>query len=153
MSGEDDEELDADFGSASKKRRKSVKAKKSAANKCAYQYAVSLTLNVNSKMRCFLILFAFCFDRVSTAVNAILQKLCTILGFLKDLLLVERLSDSCVLQLVKTSFTTFLVDNIQLLQLKAISLICGVLKSVPSVSIKKKICTLCFPFLLTACSL
>ncbi|RVW30416.1 Sister chromatid cohesion protein SCC2 [Vitis vinifera] len=92
---EDDEELDADFGSASKKRRKSVKAKKSAANK------------------------------VSTAVNAILQKLCTILGFLKDLLLVERLSDSCVLQLVKTSFTTFLVDNIQLLQLKAISLICG----------------------------
>lgn len=99
LEGEDDEEPDADFGSASKKRRKSVKAKKSAANK------------------------------VSAAVNTILQKLCTILGFLKDLLLVERLSDSCVLQLVKTSFTTFLVDNIQLLQLKAISLICGIFYS------------------------
>lgn len=46
FSGEDDEELDADFGSASKKRRKSVKAKKSAANKCAYQYAVSLASKI-----------------------------------------------------------------------------------------------------------
>lgn len=68
----------------------------------------------------------FCFDRVSTAVNTILQKMCTILGLLKDLLLIERLPDSCILQLVKTSFSTFLVDNIQLLQLKAIGLICGV---------------------------
>lgn len=59
-------------------------------------------------------------------MNNILQKMCTILGLLKDLLLIERLSDSCILQLVKTSFTTFLVDNIQLLQLKAIGLICGV---------------------------
>lgn len=83
-------------------------------------------------MRCLLILSAICLDRVPAAVNTILQKLCTILSFLKDLLLVERLSDSCVLQLVKTSFTTFLVDNIQLLQLKAINLICGVLKSVLS---------------------
>lgn len=67
--------------------------------------------------------------RVSAAVNAIFQKLCTILVLLKDLLLVERLSDSCILQLVKTCFTTFLVDNIHLLQLKAIVLISGVLKS------------------------
>lgn len=59
-------------------------------------------------------------------MNSILQKLCTILGLLKDLLLIEKLSDSCILQLVKTSFTTFLVDNIQLLQLKAIGLLSGV---------------------------
>lgn len=38
----------------------------------------------------------------------------------------ERLSDSCMLQLIRTSFSTFLVDNIQILQLKAISLICTV---------------------------
>ncbi|XP_040966550.1 sister chromatid cohesion protein SCC2 isoform X1 [Gossypium hirsutum] len=76
---DDDEEPDAELGSASKKRRstKTAKAKKSALNK------------------------------VSGAVNAILQKLCTILGLLKDLLLIEKLSDSCVLQLLKTSFTTF----------------------------------------------
>lgn len=64
--------------------------------------------------------------RVSSSVNTILQKMCAILGLLKDLLLIERLSDSCILQLVKTSFTTFLVDNIQLLQLKAIGLLSGV---------------------------
>ncbi|XP_039067046.1 sister chromatid cohesion protein SCC2-like isoform X2 [Hibiscus syriacus] len=97
----DDEEPDAELGSASKKRRttKSAKAKKSALNK------------------------------VSGAMHAILQKLCTILGLLKDLLLIEKLSDSCVLQLLKTSFTTFLVDNIQLLQLKAIGLITGIFYS------------------------
>lgn len=60
-------------------------------------------------------------------MNVILQKLCTVLGLLKDLLLIERLSDSCILQLVKTSITTFLVDNIQLLQLKAIGLLSAVL--------------------------
>jgi len=59
-------------------------------------------------------------------VNVILQKLCTVLELLKDLLLIERLSDSCILQLVKTSITTFLVDNIQLLQLKAIGLLSAV---------------------------
>lgn len=68
----------------------------------------------------------FCSCRVSSAVHSILQKLCTILGLLKDLLSIERLSDSCILQLVKTSFSTFLVDHIQLLQLKAIGLISGV---------------------------
>ncbi|MBA0683270.1 hypothetical protein Goari_024940, partial [Gossypium aridum] len=100
---DDDEEPDAELGSASKKRRstKTAKAKKSALNK------------------------------VSGAVNAILQKLCTILGLLKDLLLIEKLSDSCVLQLLKTSFTTFLVDNIQLLQLKAIGLLTGLLWKLP----------------------
>ncbi|XP_015879861.3 sister chromatid cohesion protein SCC2 [Ziziphus jujuba] len=99
---EEDEENDVEFGSASKKRRsnKTVKAKRSAA-----------------------------YNKVSASVNNILQKMCTILGLLKDLLLIERLSDSCILQLVKTSFTTFLVDNIQLLQLKAIGLICGIFYS------------------------
>ncbi|KAI8029972.1 Sister chromatid cohesion protein SCC2 [Camellia lanceoleosa] len=98
LEGEEDEEADTDFGSASKRRRtfKNAKVKKSSVNK------------------------------VSAAVNTILQKLCTILGFLKDLLTIERLSDSCIMQLLKTSFTTFLVDNIQLLQLKAISLISGI---------------------------
>lgn len=67
-----------------------------------------------------------CLCRTSSYVNTILQKMCTILGLLKDLLLIERLSDSCVLQLVKTCLTTFLVDNIQLLQLKAISVLSGV---------------------------
>ncbi|KAE8724835.1 Pearli, putative isoform 2 [Hibiscus syriacus] len=98
---DDDEEPDAELGSASKKRRstKSAKTKKSA------------------------------FNKISGAMHAILQKLCTILGLLKDLLLTEKLSDSCVLQLLKTSFTTFLVDNIQLLQLKAIGLITGIFYS------------------------
>ncbi|XP_047165717.1 sister chromatid cohesion protein SCC2 isoform X1 [Vigna umbellata] len=95
---DDYEENEAEFGSASKKRRtnKTLKLKKSASS------------------------------RISTAVNTILQKLCTVLGLLKDLLLIERLSDSCILQLVKTSITTFLVDNIQLLQLKAISLLSAI---------------------------
>ncbi|KAL5741371.1 hypothetical protein ACOSP7_028103 [Xanthoceras sorbifolium] len=97
----DEDEEPEDLGSASKRRRsvKSVKVKKSA------------------------------FNRVSGAVSSILQKLCTILGLLKDLLLIERLSDSCILQLLKTGFTTFLVDNIQLLQLKAIGLISGIFYS------------------------
>ncbi|KAF5189536.1 Sister chromatid cohesion protein scc2 [Thalictrum thalictroides] len=101
LDDDEDEEADVEFGSASKKRRsiKSVKAKKSTWNK------------------------------VPDAVNVVLQKLCTILCFLKDLLLIERLPDSCILQLLKTSFATFLVDNIQILQLKAISLICGVFSS------------------------
>ncbi|KAL5723095.1 hypothetical protein ACHQM5_006535 [Ranunculus cassubicifolius] len=98
---EEEDEGDVEFGSSGKKRRsvRSAKAKKSKWNK------------------------------VPDAVNVVLQKLCTILCFLKDLLLIERLSDSCILQLLKTSFSTFLVDNIQILQLKAISLICGVFSS------------------------
>ncbi|VVA10947.1 PREDICTED: nipped-B [Prunus dulcis] len=94
---EEDEDPDAEIGSASKKRHsiKTVKVHKSS------------------------------FNRVSAAVNNILQKMCTILGLLKDLLLIERLSDGCILQLVKTSFTTFMVNDIQLLQLKAMCLISG----------------------------
>lgn len=101
LDGDEDDDPDADIGSVGKKRRgyKTVKVKKSTGNK------------------------------VSAVVYAILQKLCTILSFLKDLLTIERLSDSCILQLVKTSFSTLLVDNIQLLQLKAINLICGVFAS------------------------
>ncbi|XP_074560939.1 sister chromatid cohesion protein SCC2 isoform X1 [Curcuma longa] len=68
-------------------------------------------------------------SKISTPVQSVLQKLCTILGFLKDLLSVERLSDSCILQLVKTSFSTFLAENVQLLQLKCINLISGVYAS------------------------
>ncbi|XP_021751674.1 sister chromatid cohesion protein SCC2-like isoform X2 [Chenopodium quinoa] len=99
--GEDDPDVEAEFGSASKKRRitKSVKVKRTMAS------------------------------RIPAAVNTVFQKLCTILGLLKDLLLVERLSDSCILQLVKTCLSTFLVDNIQLLQMKAMSLISGVFYS------------------------
>ncbi|CAN1848073.1 Sister chromatid cohesion protein SCC2 [Linum perenne] len=100
---EDDENEDheADYTPSGKRRRvqKSVKLKKSAYNK------------------------------VPSAMNAILQKLCTIIGLLKELLLTERLSDSCILQLVKTSFTTLLVDNVQLLQLKAIGLLGGIFYS------------------------
>ncbi|KAL6498572.1 hypothetical protein OROHE_026513 [Orobanche hederae] len=97
LDDEEDEEV-GDFGPSSKRRRtsKSLKARKSTAN------------------------------RMSATANVILQKLCTILSFLKQLLLLERLSDSCILQLVRTSLQTMLVDNIQLLQLKAISLIGGI---------------------------
>ncbi|KAJ9564113.1 hypothetical protein OSB04_000079 [Centaurea solstitialis] len=98
---DDEDDYDEDFGSASKRRRtaRSVKVKRAGANKA------------------------------SAAAHNILQKLCTIIGFLKDLLMIERLSDSCILQLVKTCFSTLLVDNIQLLQLKAISLIGGIFYS------------------------
>ncbi|KAI3958618.1 hypothetical protein MKW92_045245 [Papaver armeniacum] len=101
--GEEDEEENVEFGSPNKKRRgsTSVKARRPTGN------------------------------RVAAAVNAVLQKLSTILGFHRDLLVIERLPDSCILQLIKTSFSTFLVDNCQLLQLKAISLICGVFSAYP----------------------
>ncbi|ONM28008.1 PHD finger family protein [Zea mays] len=68
-------------------------------------------------------------NRVSASVYSAVQKLCLILGFLKELLTTVRLSDSCILQLAKTCFTTFLVDNMQLLQLKAIGVICTVFSS------------------------
>ncbi|KAL2898524.1 Sister chromatid cohesion protein SCC2, partial [Bienertia sinuspersici] len=98
---EDDPDAETEFGSASKRRRtaKSVKVKRTMAN------------------------------RIPAAVNTVFQKLCTILCLLKDLLLVECLSDSCILQLVKTCLSTFLVDNIQLLQMKAMSLISGIFYS------------------------
>ena len=131
-SGDEDEELDPEFGSASKKRRtvKTVKAKKSLSNKCVYLwFPYNIGLSFWQDL-CIKVMSSYCLhlclSRVSASMNSILQKLCTILGLLKDLLLIDKLSDSCILQLVKTSFTTFLVDNIQLLQLKAIGLLSGV---------------------------
>lgn len=70
---------------------------------------------------------------MSSVANVVLQKLCTILSFLKDLLSIERLSDSCILQLLRVSLQTLLVDNIQVLQLKAIGLIGGVIRSAHAV--------------------
>ncbi|PKU66619.1 sister chromatid cohesion protein SCC2 isoform X2 [Dendrobium catenatum] len=70
-------------------------------------------------------------NRVSSAVYPVAQKLCSILDFIKDLLSAVRLSDSCIFQLLKASVSTFLVDNIQLLQLKSINLLCGVFASYP----------------------
>lgn len=93
--------------------------------KCFINYCTIIKYCINLNGR--LLSFSGFFARVSAVVHAVLQKLCSLLSFFKDLLSIERLSDSCILQLVKTSFTTFLVDNIQLLQLKAINLICGVL--------------------------
>ncbi|KAG6556205.1 hypothetical protein Mapa_002146 [Marchantia paleacea] len=69
--------------------------------------------------------------RVSGSVSNVLHKLCSILGLLKDLLAVERLLDSTVLQLTKTVLATFSVDNIQLLQLKAIGVACMVFDVYP----------------------
>ncbi|GAB2216709.1 hypothetical protein Droror1_Dr00024486 [Drosera rotundifolia] len=90
--GEEEDEYEHDYGSASRKRR-NFRVKKTTAS------------------------------RLPASVNSVFQKLCTILGLLKDLLLIERLPDSCILQLIKTSLSILEVDNIQLLQLKAISLI------------------------------
>ncbi|XP_020600109.1 nipped-B-like protein A isoform X2 [Phalaenopsis equestris] len=70
-------------------------------------------------------------NKVSTLVNSVVQKLCSILDYIKDLLSAVRLSDSCIFQLLKASISTFLVDNIQLLQLKSINLLCGVFASYP----------------------
>eukprot|EP01018_Ginkgo_biloba_P006884 Gb_05661 [translate_table: standard] len=69
------------------------------------------------------------FTKVSSTVSVVLQKLCSILGLLRDLLLIERLLDSSVLQLIKTSLATFSIDNIQLLQLKAVGVACAVFSS------------------------
>ncbi|KAL6647205.1 hypothetical protein ACP70R_014642 [Stipagrostis hirtigluma subsp. patula] len=98
--GDDDEE-DMENGPVSKKRRTST----------------NLSMRKSSS------------NRVSASVYSAVQKLCLILGFLKELLTTVRLSDSCILQLAKTCFTTFLVDNMQLLQLKAIGVICTVFSS------------------------
>lgn len=55
-----------------------------------------------------------------------LHKLCSILSLLKELLPITKLLDSSVLQLTKTMLDTFGVDNIQLLQLKALGVVCTV---------------------------
>lgn len=64
------------------------------------------------------------FNKVSAPVSSVVQKLCSILGLMKDLLSTERLMDSSVLQLIKTVLATFGVENLQLLQLKAIGVTC-----------------------------
>lgn len=68
----------------------------------------------------------FDLSRQSGAVSSVLHKLCSILALLKELLPISKISDSCVLQLMKTMLDTFGVDNIQLLQLKAIGVVCTV---------------------------
>lgn len=65
-------------------------------------------------------------SRQGGAVSSVLHKLCSILSLLKELLPISKLLDSCVLQLLKTMLDTFGVDNIQLLQLKAIGVVCTV---------------------------
>jgi len=73
-------------------------------------------------------------SRQPGAVSSVLHKLCSILSLLKELIPISKLLDSCVLQLMKTMLETFGVDNIQLLQLKAMGVVCTVCVniSVPS---------------------
>ncbi|XP_057824377.2 sister chromatid cohesion protein SCC2 isoform X1 [Cryptomeria japonica] len=98
---EDDDDDDTEYGPGKKSRRK--------------------TKVLNRKLNPL--------NRVSGSVSSMLQKLCSILGLLKELLLIERLLDSSVLQLIKTSIATFAIDNIQLLQLKAIGVVCAIFSS------------------------
>lgn len=70
-------------------------------------------------------------NKVSAPVSSVLQKLCSILGSMKELLSTERLMDSSVLQLIKTVLATFGVENIQLLQLKAIGVACMMFSCYP----------------------
>ena len=60
---------------------------------------------------------------MSGLVSSVLQKICSILGLMKDLLSNQRLMDNNILQLMKTVLATFSVENIQLLQLKAIGVV------------------------------
>ncbi|CAM6093121.1 unnamed protein product [Calypogeia fissa] len=69
--------------------------------------------------------------RISGPVSNVLHKLCSILGLLKDLLGVERLMDSTILQLTHTVLATLAVDNVQLLQLKSIGVACMVFDLYP----------------------
>ncbi|KAI5058048.1 hypothetical protein GOP47_0026218 [Adiantum capillus-veneris] len=66
------------------------------------------------------------FNKVSGPASIVLQKLCSILVLIKDLLSTERLIDSSVLQLMKTVLAIFGVENLQLLQLKAVGVICTI---------------------------
>ncbi|KAH7414591.1 hypothetical protein KP509_14G000800 [Ceratopteris richardii] len=63
-------------------------------------------------------------NKISGPITNVLQKLCSILALIKDLLGIERLMDSSVLQLMKTVLAIFSVENLQLLQLKAIEVTC-----------------------------
>lgn len=71
-------------------------------------------------------MFVFVLSRQLGAVSHVLHKLCSILALLKELLPISKLVDSSVLQLMKTMLDTISVDNIQLLQLKAVAVVCTV---------------------------
>ena len=70
--------------------------------------------------------FVYGLSRQLGAVSSVLHKLCSILALLKELLPISKLVDSSILQLMKTMLDTLGVDNIQLLQLKAIAVVCSV---------------------------
>lgn len=65
-------------------------------------------------------------DRVSKAVKDLLQRICSVVAGLGDLMVAARMQDSTVLQLSRTVLATFLVENISLLQIKALDAICMV---------------------------
>ncbi|KAJ7532193.1 hypothetical protein O6H91_14G075900 [Diphasiastrum complanatum] len=69
--------------------------------------------------------------KTSSATANVFHKLCSILALLKDLLSVERLLDSTLLQLTRTILASFGIDNIQLLQLKATGVACTVFNLYP----------------------
>eukprot|EP00897_Mesotaenium_endlicherianum_P005542 jgi/Mesen1/5015/ME000025S04414 len=64
--------------------------------------------------------------KASKAVGEVLQKLCSVLASLIDLVSLIKLQDSSILQLSKTIVETFGVENIHILQLKALSLLCAI---------------------------
>lgn len=86
----------------------------------------------------------FVLSRQSDAVSSVLHKLCSILSLLKELLLITKVQDSSVLQLLKTMLDTFGVDNIQLLQLKAIDVVCTVCSDIFVPSDLWLLCIICY---------
>jgi cohesin loading factor subunit SCC2 len=124
----DDDEGDLENGQVSKRRRTPTNL---IMRKSSNRYMInalqifSCFWFVMGHCRALIEFYFFSYGRVSASVYSAVQKLCLILGFLKELLTTVRLSDSCILQLAKTCFTTFLVDNMQLLQLKAIGVMCS----------------------------
>eukprot|EP00898_Chlorokybus_atmophyticus_P000235 jgi/Chlat1/1211/Chrsp115S01676 len=69
--------------------------------------------------------------RISAVAVNIMHKLRTLLGMLAQLVTLQRLPDSTVLQLCSSAVATLPVEGIQLLQLKAMSLVCGVFSEYP----------------------
>lgn len=65
-------------------------------------------------------------DRVSEAIKNLLQRMCSVVAGLGDLMGAARMQDSTVLQLSRTVLATFLVENISVLQLKSLDVICMV---------------------------
>lgn len=64
--------------------------------------------------------------RSSKAASQLVDKLCALYEFVSKLLALRPLEDNIVLQLATLAVTTFTVDNVQLLQLKAIVMLCSV---------------------------